>query len=95
MSLKLTHGQDFIFGELRHGIHGELDDYKELLGLKRNEQVIPSLRCLLTKKRLANKMFYPCDCRKRLGKSEFNATVRKFRNVLPKACLREVVTGKR
>jgi hypothetical protein len=95
MSLKLTHDQDFIFGELRHGIRGELDDYKELLGLKRNDQVVPALLCLLKKKRLANKMSCPCGCRRRLGKCEFNVTVRTFRSVLPKAWLREVVTGNR
>lgn len=95
MSLKLTHDQDFIFGELRHGVRGELDDYKELLGLKRNDQVVPALLCLLKKKRLANKMSCPCGCRRRLGKCKFNVTVRRFRNVLPKAWLREVVTGRR
>ncbi|MBE2204839.1 MAG: hypothetical protein IAE94_10925 [Chthoniobacterales bacterium] len=95
MSLKLTHGQDFIFGELRHGVHGELDDYKELLGLKRNDRVVPALLCLLKKKRLANKMPCPCGCKKRLGKCDLNVTVRKFRSILPKAWLREVVTGKR
>jgi hypothetical protein len=95
MSLKLRHGQGFIFGELRHGINGELDDYKELLALNRNDQVVPALLCMLKKKRLANKMPCPCGCQRRLGKCEFNAAVRKFRNLLPKAWLREVVTGKR
>lgn len=95
MSLKLTHNQDFIFGELRHGIRGELDDYKELLGLKRNDQVVPALLCLLKKKRIANKMSCPCGCRRRLGKCEFNVTVRRFRSLLPKAWLQEVVTGNR
>lgn len=85
ISLKLTHDQDFIFGELRHGIHGELDDYKELPGLKRNDQVVPALLCLLKKKRLANKMPCPCGCQKRLGKCDFNVAVRKFRNVRPKS----------
>lgn len=95
MSLKLTYGKDFIFGELRHGIHGEIDDYKELLGLKHNDQVVPALLCLLKKKGLANKMSCPCGCQRRLGKCNFNFTVRKLRNVLPKAWLREVVTGRR
>ncbi|MEO6847045.1 MAG: hypothetical protein ABI254_07295 [Chthoniobacterales bacterium] len=95
MSLKLIHGKDFIFGELRHGIHGELDDYRELLGLKRNNQVVPALLCLLKKKRLANKMSCPFGCQIRLGKCDFNVVVRKFRNVLPKAWLREIVTGDR
>jgi hypothetical protein len=93
MSLKLSHGQDFIFGELRHGVHGELDDYREILGLKRNDQVVSALRCLLKKKRLANKMACPCGCRRRLGKCAFNVNIRRLRNVLPKAWLREVVTG--
>ena len=95
MSLKLMHDQDFIFGELRHGVHGELDDYKELLGLKLNDQVVPALLCLLKKRRIANKMPCPCGCRRRLGKCDFNASVRKFRNILPKAWLREIVTGQR
>src|ERR1051326_2902768 len=40
MSLRLRHGQEFIFGELRHGINGELDDYRELLALEHNDQVV-------------------------------------------------------
>ena len=95
MSLKLTHGHEFIFGELRHGIRGEVHDCKELFGLENDSQVVPTLHCLLKKKRLANKMSCPCGCRRRLGKCEFNVTIRKFRNILPKAWLREVVTGRR
>lgn len=94
MSLRLTHGQEFIFGELRHGIRGELDDYKELFGLKSDDQVVPALHCLLKKKRIANKMRCPCGCGRRLGKCNFNATVRRFRLILPKSWLRELVTGK-
>ncbi len=95
MSLKLTHNRDFIFGELRHGIDGELDDYRELFGLKLNAQVSPALFCLLKKKRIANKMPCPCGCRRRLGKCAFNATIRRFRCCLPKVWLQEVVAGKR
>ncbi len=95
MSLKLSRGQDFIFGELDHGIRGELDDYKELLGLECDDQVRSALLCILRKKRIANKLPCPCGCQRRLGKCTFNATIRKFRSVLPKAWLREVVTGSR
>jgi hypothetical protein len=95
MSLKLKHGHDFIFGELRHGVQGELDDYKDLLGLKCSDQVVPALLCLLKKRRLANKMPCPCGCQRRLGKCGFNVTVRSFRKILPKAWLREIITGKR
>ena len=94
MSLKLLLGHGFIFGELLHGFHGELDDYRELLGLTDNNQVVPALLCLLKKKRVANKMACPCGCNRRLGKCDLNLTVKKFRHILPRAWLREVVTGK-
>lgn len=88
MTLKLKHGKDFVFGELSHGAPGLTDDYKELLGLKSEDQVSRALRCLLKRKRLANKMPCPCGCGKRLGRCGYNKTIKKFRYTLPKAWLR-------
>lgn len=82
MSLRLSTGHEFIFGELRHGLRGEFDDCKELLGLERDEQVLPALRSVFKKKRVANKNPCPCGCRQRLGKCKFNAVVRRLRDVL-------------
>lgn len=89
MSLKLDHGIDFVFGELEHGTKGLVDDYRTLFGLQKEEQLFSALRCLLLKKRIANKRPCPCGCGKRLGKCRFNDRVRHFRKVFPKAWLRE------
>lgn len=95
MSLKLTLGVDFIFGELPHGRRGEVDDYRDLLDLKNEEQIIPALRAILKKRRLANKLPCPCGCSQRLGKCPFNSTIREFRKALPKGWLRQMLTGRR
>lgn len=89
MSLKLDHGIDFVFGELEHGTKGLVDDYRSLFGLQKEAQLYPALRCLLLKKRIANKQPCPCGCGKRLGKCRFNHRVRHFRKIFPKAWLRE------
>ena len=81
--------QKFLFGELNHGTPGEMEDYKELLGLKSSDQVPQALRCILKKKRIANKMKCPCECGLRLGRCRFNQTIKHFRSVLPKTWLRE------
>ena len=93
MSLKLNYGTQFVFGELRHGAKGELDDYQEMLNLEHHEQVIPALWCLLKKKRLANKISCPCGCGRRLGQCEMNTIISKLRKLLPKAWLRRIVSG--
>jgi hypothetical protein len=91
MSLKLKYSTPFVFGELRHGVNGELDDYRELLGLEHNDQVIYALQCLLKKKRLANKMTCPCGCRRRLGQCNLNTVISNLRKMLPKDWLRTVI----
>ena len=95
MTMKLDHGRDFIFGELSHGLRGEIDDYKELLELRRNDEVPQALRCLLKKKRLANKLTCPCGCKHRLGKCSYNAVIRKLRHILPRAWVRSFLTGEK
>lgn len=93
MSLKLDHGIDFIFGELKHDVEGLLDDYQSLFGLSEKDHVLPTLKCVLLKKRIANKKPCPCGCGKRLGKCRLNDRVRHIRRVLPKAWVRKYVTG--
>lgn len=94
MSLKLDHGVDFVFGELEHGTKGLVDDYRTLFGLKEGAQLPLALKCLLLKKRIANKRPCPCGCGKRLGKCRFNAKIRHFRQVFPKAWLRKHLSAK-
>lgn len=94
MSLKLDHSIDFVFGELEHGTRGLVDDYRALFGLQREEQLFPALKCLLLKKRIANKRPCPCGCGMRLGKCRFNDRIKHFRKIFPKAWLREHLQGK-
>ncbi len=91
MSLKLNHGIHFAFGELRHGVDGELDDYRDLLGLENHEQIVSAFACLVKKKRIANKLRCPCGCKRQLGKCGYNATIRQLRKILPKNHIRKVV----
>lgn len=93
MSLKLNHGIHFVFGELSHGVNGELDDYRDLLGLKSRDQIASAFVCLVKKKRVANKLACPCGCKKRLGRCGYNATIRQLRKTLPKNHIRDVVKG--
>ena len=88
MTNALKNGRRFIFGELNHGTPGEIEDYKALLGLKSHTQVPHAMRCILAKKRLANKLPCPCECGKRLGRCRYNATIKNFRTLLPKTWLR-------
>jgi hypothetical protein len=44
-----------------------VDDYRTLFGLKEESQLFPALRCLLLKKRIANKRPCPCGCGKPLA----------------------------
>lgn len=94
MTLKLDHGIDFVFGELRHGVTGEVDDYLDLLELKDRTQVIHALECILKKKRIANKLACPCRCGKRLGKCGYNSKIRELRGIFPGSWLRAYLYGK-
>ena len=72
---------DFIFSELAHGMHGIIDDYKELFGLDTSEQIINTLALLGNKKRIANKKPCPCGCGKMLGKCSFHLRINHFRKI--------------
>ncbi len=89
MTDALRNGRKFVFGELNHGTPGEMDDYRDLLGLKSSTQVPHALHCILKKKRIANKLKCPCCCGRRLGRCQFNQTIKHFRQLLPKPWLRE------
>lgn len=78
---KAKFGGPFPFSELKHGRTGELEDYMELLALKRPEQVQRAIRLLGMKKRHANKEACPCDCGQRLGKCAFNKRLNRIRQL--------------
>lgn len=80
ISHKLQHGT-FPFSELRHGEQGIVDDYLELFGLRKIEQVITAITLIGTKKRIANKKPCPCDCGLRLGKCRLHFKLNKYRTM--------------
>ena len=88
MTATLQHDQRFPFGELPHGIPGEIADYQTLLNLKSKTEVPHAINCILKKKRIANKLRCPCECGKRLGLCRFNQTIKSFRQLIPKRWLR-------
>jgi hypothetical protein len=80
-SHKKTYGGNFVFGELRHGPAGEIDDYLHLFGLKKPQQVIYALESLGNKKRIANKKQCPCGCGRRIGKCSLHHRLNSFRKI--------------
>lgn len=81
ISHKLRYGGKFIFGELRHGDEGILDDYLDLLGLDELKQVLYALELLAKKKRVANKKLCPCNCGRRLGVCPLHNKINELRRV--------------
>lgn len=90
MSHKLKFGGRFLFGELAHESTGVLADYADLFSLHSTDAARRTLELLHMKKRKANKLPCPCGCRRRLGKCEFNWTIREFRRLLNPAGVQRV-----
>lgn len=82
ISHKLKHGGKLPFSELTHGIAGELADYADLFRLASPEAARRAYELVYMKKRKANKFPCPCGCGRRLGRCEFNWTIRNFRRLL-------------
>ncbi len=91
ISHKLTYGGDLPFGELAHGSVGELMDYVELFGLEKVEQARTALQYLGMKERRANKLPCACGCGLRLGRCQFNAKLRKFRQLAERSWFRSIL----
>jgi hypothetical protein len=82
---KLQNGGQLAFSELAHGERGILDDYMELMGLKRREEVPQALDLLGIKRRIANKQACPCKCGRRLGECSFHRKLNEFRGLAPRS----------
>jgi len=80
-SQRLAGTGGFPFGELAHGLPGMLDDYVAMFGVKEYRQALEVLRLLGMKKRRANKLPCPCECRHRLGRCGFNSRLAAVRKV--------------
>jgi hypothetical protein len=81
VSLKLQRGGRLVFDELAHGYPGIIDDYVDLFRLKSKKAVIATLNLIGTKRRIANKKECPCSCGRRLGKCDFNKSIREYRSM--------------
>lgn len=84
VSIKLRTGGGFPTGELAHGLPGIIDDYMDLMGLSRRDQVVGAMRALATSKRIANKRPCPCGCARRLGCCGFHLILNELRHLAPR-----------
>lgn len=91
VSHKLIYGGDFPFGELAHGLTGELMDYIELFGVKTMEQARMAVKCLGIRERVANKLPCPCGCGRRLGRCRFNLKIKELRRLSKREWFRSLV----
>jgi hypothetical protein len=89
ISHKLNTGK-WPFGELDHGLRGELLDCRELFGVANVEQVKLTLKYLGMKKRHANKLLCPCGCGRRLGACPFNRRIARFRTLCDRTWFRSL-----
>ena len=78
------------FGELAHGVGGELDDYAQFLGLEGPGQATEAIALMAMKRRLANKRPCPCGCGMRLGVCRFNETIRRLRSQLGRTVFKQL-----
>ena len=81
VSHKLKTGEEFLFGELKHGAEGELDDYASLFEVANRSQAHDVIRALARKRRIANKRPCPCRCGRRLGRCALHQRMLPFRRL--------------
>lgn len=79
----------FAVGELAHGDVGIIADYMTLFGLSDPKQIIPTLKLLGMKKRVANKKPCPCGCGVRLGRCNKRFLLNQYRAIAPRWWFRD------
>lgn len=82
--LKINHKINFIFGELKHGSKGEIEELAELFKVVDDHQVLECLKALTLKKRIANKKLCPCGCLKKLTQCKTHNYLNSCRLLLPR-----------
>lgn len=90
VSYKLKNGGEFIFGELMHGLEGELSDYETLFKVRNKPAVMKCLHALSTKKRVANKKICPCGCGYRLRSCELHNRLNSLRKIVTRSYFRKL-----
>ncbi len=87
-SLRLQGRSDFVFGELKHGNEGLLQDYKSIFGVTSDRAAIQCLVLLGKRRRVANKLSCPCGCQKRFGRCSLHRRINKLRALSPRSWFR-------
>ncbi len=82
IALKLQGEENFVFGELNHGIEGIIQDYLDVFGLKYIDQVINLLDILSQKPNRANKRKCPCGCNRIVTKCSLHRKIVEYRDVM-------------
>lgn len=95
MSLRARGVPQLVFGELKHGPAGLLEDYARILGLKQTTHVVHALDLVAKRYRVANKSACPCGCRQRLGKCEYRHRLHEIRRSVPRRFLSGLTKGMR
>ncbi|MDA4848599.1 hypothetical protein [Hoeflea poritis] len=75
----------FLFGELSHGLAGLIEDYKDMLDVQTERQVVQFFTLASLRRRIANKRKCPCGCDRRLGVCEFRHKINSFRSIAPRS----------
>ena len=75
----------FMFGELSHGVAGLIEDYKDMLNVPTEHQVIQCLTLSSLRRRVANKRKCPCGCGRRLGVCAFREKINNLRRSAPRS----------
>lgn len=89
VTLKLDTGRDFVFGELRHGTLGQLQDLADDLQLT-EAQVIAALDLLLLPRADADAHLCACACGRVLGACELRERLDEIRDLASEASWRKL-----
>lgn len=94
-SIKKQKGGSLIFGELPHDIPGLIEDYKNMFGLEKEEEVKQFLEILYLKKKIANKIQCPFGCNKPLSKCSHRKIINKYRKIVPRHYYKGILDNKK
>lgn len=89
VSVKLQTGRDFVFGELRHGTAGQLQDLADDLKLPEN-RVVESLDLLFVPRDIADVHPCPCGCGRHFGACELRVRLDEICALASEAWLRQL-----
>lgn len=89
VTLKLDTGRDFVFGELRHGMDGQIQDLADDLQLP-EASIAAALDLLLIPSDLADTQACPCNCGRLLGGCEMRERLNDIRDLASKMWLQQL-----